>query len=152
MSNREGVAQLAAALAPEGYSVGAVALRDCLHLKSAVTWIAPQAVLLNPAWVDRDAFGDVEVIEVDAAEPFAANTLTVAGTTLVSADYLYARAARAPRHRHAQPGCARAAQGGGRAHLPEPDTRARSLTLARSAPRKLSTSGSVPMVMPHHWS
>ncbi len=91
-SNREGVAQLAAALAPEGYSVGAVALRDCLHLKSAVTWIAPQAVLLNPAWVDRDAFGDVEVIEVDAAEPFAANTLTVAGTTLVSADYPRTRA------------------------------------------------------------
>jgi dimethylargininase len=86
-SNAQGVAQLAQALAPCGYRVHAVALRDCLHLKSAATFIAPDTVLANPAWVDPGEFGCTRVIAVAADEPFGANTLTVGGVTLVSADY-----------------------------------------------------------------
>ncbi len=86
-SNAQGVAQLAQALAPFGYSVCAVALRDCLHLKSAVTFIPPDTLLVNPAWADPEAFGCARTITVAAEEPFGANTLTVGGTTLVSADY-----------------------------------------------------------------
>jgi dimethylargininase len=81
------VAQLAQALAPFGYRVRAVAMRDCLHLKSAATFIAPDTLLANPAWVDPAEFGCARVIAVAAQEPFGANTLTVGGVTLVSADY-----------------------------------------------------------------
>jgi dimethylargininase len=84
-SNAEGVAQLAAALAPFGYEVRAVTMRDCLHLKSAATFIPPDTLLVNPAWVDPAEFRTAHVIEV--VEPFGANTLTVNGVTLVSADY-----------------------------------------------------------------
>jgi dimethylargininase len=86
-SNSEGVAQLGAALAAFGYTVAAVPLRGCLHLKSAVTFIPPDTVLVNPEWVDAARLGAARVIRVDPREAFGANTLTLAGVTLVSADY-----------------------------------------------------------------
>ena len=86
-TNAAGVAQLGEALRPFGYSVCSVALRGCLHLKSACTFIPPQTLLVNPSWVDPAAFPAAAVIAVDPQEPYGANTLTVAGVTLVSAAY-----------------------------------------------------------------
>jgi dimethylargininase len=86
-SNAAGVAQLARALAPFGYTVEPLALRDCLHLKSAVTFIPPDTLLVNPAWVEVARLPPLEKIEVAPEEPFGANTLTLMGVTLVSADY-----------------------------------------------------------------
>lgn len=86
-SNTAGIEQLRAALAPFGYRVASVGMRDCLHLKSAVTFIPPDIVLVNPAWVDPRAFDARAVVEVDEGEAFAANTLTVAGVTLLSAAF-----------------------------------------------------------------
>lgn len=75
-SNAAGIAQLEAVLGPHGYRVHAVAIRDCLHLKSAVTQVAAGAVLANPEWVETGVVG-LEVIEVDPAEPAAANALRI---------------------------------------------------------------------------
>jgi dimethylargininase len=86
-SNAAGVAQLDAALAPLGYSVRAVRLNGCLHLKSACTFIAPDVLLVNPDWVDPGVFAATVPLVVDAGEPYAANTLTVGGVTLVSSAY-----------------------------------------------------------------
>jgi dimethylargininase len=86
-TNAAGVAQLAELLAPFGYEVRAVAMQGCLHLKSACTFVPPDLLVANPAWVDPQLFGLARVIAVDASEPFAANTLTVGNLTLVSADY-----------------------------------------------------------------
>jgi dimethylargininase len=86
-TNAEGIAQLATALEPWGYSVQGVALQGCLHLKSAVTFIDPETILVNPQWVDPSAFGVRRVVQVAPEEPFGANTLTLNGVTLVSADY-----------------------------------------------------------------
>jgi dimethylargininase len=76
-SSGEGVAQLQRLLAPFDYRVVAVPLRGCLHLKSAVTQVAPGRVLLNPEWVDAECFPGWEPIAVDPAEPHAANALLV---------------------------------------------------------------------------
>lgn len=76
-SNAEGIAQLRQLLAPHGYSVQAVAMRDCLHLKSAVTQVAADTVLINPAWVDAAVFAEYRQIEVDPNEPHAANALLI---------------------------------------------------------------------------
>ena len=78
-SDAEGVAQLRRLLEPHGYTVESVEVRGCLHLKSAVTQVASDAMLVNPAWVDTAAFGAWRLVEVDTAEPFAANALLVAG-------------------------------------------------------------------------
>jgi dimethylargininase len=84
-SNESGIEQLRAVAWPYGYTVTAVPVRGCLHLKSAITEIAPGAVLVNPSWVDASAFGHVTVMEVDPAEPYGANGLLI-GSRLVYPD------------------------------------------------------------------
>src|SRR5687768_14830364 len=85
-SNEEGARQLEAALAPFGYSVTRVLTRGCLHLKTAVTSLGGDAVLINPEWVDAAALAGVEAVEVDPREPFAANVLVIGDTVLAPAD------------------------------------------------------------------
>lgn len=81
-SNAAGREQLRALLAPFGYTVEGVALRDCLHLKSAATEVADGAVLVNPDWVDVACFAGCTVIEVDPHEPHAANALRIGDALL----------------------------------------------------------------------
>jgi len=71
-TNAEGIAQLRTHLGEFGYTVQAIALHDCLHLKTAVTALSDSIVLINPAWTDFPRF---DRIEVDPSEPFAANAL-----------------------------------------------------------------------------
>jgi len=91
-TNAAGIAQLGALLEPFGYRVQALALHGCLHLKSAVTFIPPHTVLVNPRWIDADALAAQQVIAVDEREPYGANTLTVGNATLVSSAYPRTRA------------------------------------------------------------
>ncbi len=86
-SNEAGRAQLGRKLAPFGYRVKSVEVTGCLHLKSAVTQIAPGLILVNPGWVDPGTFGDLDRIEVHVREPFAANALLIGGTILYPAAY-----------------------------------------------------------------
>jgi dimethylargininase len=74
-SSAEGIAQLGRLLAPFDYRVVAAPLRGCLHLKSAVTQVAPGLLLVNPDWVDATYFPSWKPVAVDAAEPHAANAL-----------------------------------------------------------------------------
>ena len=86
-TNPAGIEQMRALLEPHGYSVEGVPVERCLHLKSAVTQVGERALLINPAWVEPGAFRDLELIEVDAAEPFAANALLVKGVVVYPAAY-----------------------------------------------------------------
>ena len=97
-SNESGIEQLRAVAWPYGYTVTAVPVRGCLHLKSAITEVAPGVVLVNPAWVDGSAFGHVTTIEVDPGEPYGANGL------LVSGRLIYPDSFPATRHRLADAG------------------------------------------------
>jgi dimethylargininase len=81
-SNAEGTAQLRRALAPHGYSMTAVPVAGCLHLKSAVTCVAPQTLLVNPEWVPVEVFAGYRLLPVDPAEPMAANALALGGAIL----------------------------------------------------------------------
>ncbi|MFC5489876.1 dimethylargininase [Dokdonella soli] len=65
------------ALSGRGYAVRAVPIRGCLHLKSAVTQVTDETLLVNPAWVDPAAFAGFRIIEVDVDEPHAANALRI---------------------------------------------------------------------------
>ena len=47
-TNDDAVVQMRGILAPFGYSVRAVSVGGCLHLKSAVTALADDTVLINP--------------------------------------------------------------------------------------------------------
>ena len=78
-SNREAVAQLNSLLDDYGYKVWGVEMKDCLHLKTAVTRVDDSTLLINKNWVDPSNFPGFDLIEVDASEPFAANCLPVRG-------------------------------------------------------------------------
>ena len=81
-SNPSAIEQMQAFVKPYGYTVHGVPVSGCLHLKSAVTQVAEDTLLINPAWVDRDNFPGLKFIEVDPAEAYAANVLLV-GKTVV---------------------------------------------------------------------
>jgi dimethylargininase len=86
-TSRAGIDQLAAALAPHGYDVRPVAVRRCLHLKSAATLVAPDTVLCNPRWVDPAVFAGKRVLEVAAGEPGAANGLLVGARVIYPSNF-----------------------------------------------------------------
>lgn len=86
-TNAEGVRQLRAILEPLGYAVRPVPVTGCLHLKSAVTAIADDTLVLNPLRVAADRFRGYLVVETDPAEPGAANVLRLDDTVLVAAGH-----------------------------------------------------------------
>ena len=76
-SNASGIAQLRDLSAEFGYTVRAVPISGCLHLKSSVTQVLDDTLLLQPEWVDRAAFTEFRIVEIDPDEPHAANALRV---------------------------------------------------------------------------
>lgn len=84
-TSREGIDAFAAAVAPHGYEVTAVAVPGALHLKTAVTALDVQTLAINPSWIDPAAFTGFRMLPVAAGEPFGANSLTVGGRLFVQA-------------------------------------------------------------------
>ena len=76
-SNWQAIDQLNEMLGDYGYSVTGVALHDCLHLKSAVTRVDENTLLINKNLVDAGHFDEFALIEVDPSEPSAANCLPI---------------------------------------------------------------------------
>ena len=76
-SNTDGIEQLRSLVADFGYTVQGVPTRECLHLKSAVTQVADDTLLIQHEWVDRDVFAGYRLIDIDPDEPHAANTLRI---------------------------------------------------------------------------
>jgi len=81
-SNEEAIRQLTNLLNEYGYTVTGVHLHDCLHLKSAITRVDDNTLLINKNWVDTGSFAEYELIEVDPFEPHAANCLPI-GNSIV---------------------------------------------------------------------
>jgi dimethylargininase len=86
-SNDAGIAQLRDLLAPFGYAVESIAMQNCLHLKSACTYLGRDTVLANRAWLDLQPFGNVQVIDVAPGEPGAADVLAIGDTAIVPASF-----------------------------------------------------------------
>jgi dimethylargininase len=74
-TNHAAVAQMRTILEPRGYAVHAIAIRGCLHLKSAVTALDDATLLVNRDWIDGDPFDRFTCVDVDPSEPCAANAL-----------------------------------------------------------------------------
>ncbi len=86
-SNVEAVDQLRAIVADHGYEVSKVGFRGCLHLKSAVTAVSDDTLLINPEWVDAATFPGRACIQVDPMEPNAANVVRIGDTVLAAAAF-----------------------------------------------------------------
>ncbi|MEZ4953124.1 MAG: N(G),N(G)-dimethylarginine dimethylaminohydrolase [Saprospiraceae bacterium] len=86
-SNAAALEQMRSFVAPHGYTVTGVEVTGCLHLKSAVTQIGKDMVLLNPDWVDAGIFRSFKIVETHPDEPGAANALLVGDTVIFPADF-----------------------------------------------------------------
>jgi dimethylargininase len=76
-TNDAAVEQVRTRVAPFGYSVQAVSVTGCLHLKSAVTAAGDNVLLMNRAWAPVDLFRTFDIIDVHPDEPYAANVVRV---------------------------------------------------------------------------
>jgi dimethylargininase len=76
-TNEPAVAQMRQMLTPFGYTVCDVEVTGCLHLKSAVTALADDVLLVNPRWIGREVFAGFECLDIDPEEHMAANALRV---------------------------------------------------------------------------
>jgi dimethylargininase len=81
-TNSQAADQVRAAIEPLGYRVKTVTVTGCLHLKSAVTQVTKDTLLINPEWINADIFDGLKCITVDASEPHAANGLLIGETVL----------------------------------------------------------------------
>lgn len=84
-TNDDGIAGLREIVVPFGYEVRTVEIASEAGLRAACSFIPPHFVLLNPQWIEPSVFGDLVPIPVAETEPDGAATVTLNGTTLVSA-------------------------------------------------------------------
>jgi dimethylargininase len=86
-TNAAAVQQMSELVAPLGYEVRHVPVTGCLHLKSAVTQVGEDTLLINRAWVDASNFVGMRLIDVHPSEPHAANGLLVGSRLIYPAEY-----------------------------------------------------------------
>ncbi len=86
-SNQAAIIQMRAFLNPFGYTIKGIRVSGCLHLKSAVTQVSIDTLLVNPAWVEAGNFPGLNIIEIDPSESYAANALLVGENVLYQPVY-----------------------------------------------------------------
>jgi dimethylargininase len=86
-TNEAAAGQMRQLLEPFGYTVTETVVRSCLHLKSAVTILNNETLLVNRAWIDPDVFEGFRLVEVDSSEPSAANALRLHDRIVLSSAY-----------------------------------------------------------------
>lgn len=83
-TNRAGIEGLQSIAAPYGYEVIAVPVLGCLHLKSGVTALDEETLLVNSSWIDTTPLDGFRFVEVAEDEPGGANVLHIGGQGLMS--------------------------------------------------------------------
>ena len=86
-TNAEGVAQLAAFLAPYGYTVTGVPFEGVLHLKTGAVYLENDLMLMKPSFEQQPAFAAYRKLLVPDAEDYAANCVWFNGRVIVPAGY-----------------------------------------------------------------
>jgi dimethylargininase len=86
-SNRSGIRQLGNIVSDYGITVEMVETAKCLHLKSAVSEVAPGTLLINPNWISSSVFKEFELIPVDKEETHAANALRIGADVIYPSSF-----------------------------------------------------------------
>jgi dimethylargininase len=86
-TNDAGIEQLRRLVEYFAYSLQTVDVRRCLHLKSAVTALSEEALLMNREWVQPDVFAGLDIVDVHPDEPWGANIVRVNGRLLYAAAF-----------------------------------------------------------------
>jgi dimethylargininase len=86
-TDEPGVSGMRAITAPLGYTVTAVRVTGCLHLKSACTALPDGRLLVNPDWIEMADLAGRPCIEVSSGEPFAGDVAVVGGIVVAGAAF-----------------------------------------------------------------
>jgi dimethylargininase len=86
-TNVAAIDQMRQILGPYGYTVVSVAVGGCLHLKSAVTRVADDRLLINRDWISIESFSAFDFIDVHPTEPYGANALSVGGEVVYATSF-----------------------------------------------------------------
>jgi dimethylargininase len=84
-TNEEGFSQFASIVRGFGYRATPIEVKGCLHLKTAITALDEETLLVNPSWIDNAALPGMRQLVVPPEEPFGANALVVNGVVHLSA-------------------------------------------------------------------
>jgi len=81
-TNREGASQM-----EQWLETQVVCIEDLniMHIKSHVTYLAKDTILVNPRYLDEDALGSFSKIVLPKEESHSANTLTIGDVVIMSA-------------------------------------------------------------------
>lgn len=69
------------------YEIVPVRVTGSLHLKTAVTALDDQTLLINPLWLDTTTFRDFQLVPVPLEEPWGANILRLPQGVIANAAY-----------------------------------------------------------------
>jgi len=83
-TNQAGVDALRSVLVPFGYSVTAVPVHGCLHLKTALSALPDGRFLVNADWIDASVLASDRLVPVPASEPWAGDVLIIGDRIIVS--------------------------------------------------------------------
>lgn len=86
-TNLEAITQLARITRQYEYRVESLPVQKSLHLKTAVTQVGDEIVLLNEEWVDPAVFAKYKLITTDPRESFGANALKIGNQVLYPQRY-----------------------------------------------------------------
>ncbi len=86
-TNEEGFRQFAAFFGSFGYSASAITMNEFLHLKTGLSYLENNNLLIAGEFVREKEFEKFNRIEIDESEAYAANCIWVNGTVLVPAGF-----------------------------------------------------------------
>jgi dimethylargininase len=91
-TNREAFSQFRGMLRAFDYDVQPVEVKDCLHLKSACSYIGNDTILINRSWIDAERLREFQLLDVPDEEPAAANALLLKDVVIIPASFPKTRA------------------------------------------------------------
>jgi dimethylargininase len=83
-TNDAGIAALRSIVSPFGYTVTAVSVTGCLHLKTACSALPDGQFLVNADWIDVSALPAGALVPVPRDEPWAGDVLVIGDRIIVS--------------------------------------------------------------------
>jgi dimethylargininase len=86
-TNAEGARQLGEILARYGYISQTVPVVEALHLKSGMSWLGGNTLLVTPAYAAREELSGYELLTLSPEESYAANCLYVNGNAVISSGF-----------------------------------------------------------------
>lgn len=86
-TNALGAQQMIEAIKPYGYTGSTVLLQEFLHLKTGVSYLDKEYLLVSGELSNRPEFAHLNTIEIPDSEAYAANCIMVNGTVLMPSEH-----------------------------------------------------------------